>query len=300
MLHKIYKLRELYPCFATKSIEKLTSERDELIKNCEWVSPKYWEPTLSAFCPDTSMEILEGKKRPTILVCPGGGYNFCSDREAEPIALKFVSMGYNVFVLRYECAPQRYPTQLLEAAASMAFIRENAGEFHVDEEKIAIMGFSAGAHLAASLSCFWQQKFIEDTLKVTCDQIKPNATVLCYPVITSGEFAHRGSFDALLGDNANKEMLDKMSLEKQVTETVPPTFIWQTFEDDCVPVENSMLYAKALKEKNIPFELHIFEKGPHGLSLCNEITASKKEEIVPNDEVWVNLCDNFLKANLIN
>lgn len=297
MIHNVYNLREIFPQLANKSIETLTHERDQYIKENTSVRPEYWQPTLTSYCPNASREININVKRPTILICPGGGYDFCSDREGEPVALKFVSMGYNAFVLKYECAPQRYPQQLLEVAASMAYIRRNAEKFHVDDKKIVVCGFSAGAHLACSLSTFWKDKLISDTLNLKSEDIKPNLAVLCYPVITSGEFAHRGSFNALLSKDAPVELLKKMSLEKQVNADVPPTFIWQTFEDKCVPIENSMLYAKALKEQNIPFELHIYQNGPHGLSLANELTASNPNEIVPNDQNWVELCDNFIKSN---
>lgn len=299
MLHKTYKLRELYPVLATKDIETLKKERKEYLDQKKLNGPEYWEPILTAYIPDSLEDVDKDIKRPTIVIFPGGGYHMCADRVSEPVALRFVSMGYNAFVCKYECAPEKYPQQLLEAAASFAFIRKHAEEFHVDTNKMVSCGFSAGGHVAASLATFWKEDFVSKTLNVKKEDIKPNALVLSYAVITSGEFAHRGSIDNVLGDQTTPEMLEKMSLEKQVSDSVPPTFIWSTFEDDLVPVENSMLYAKALKEKDIPFELHVFEWGKHGLSLCNEITARNINEVNPKTGEWVELCDNWLKGQLI-
>lgn len=297
MNHTTYNLREIYPQLATKDVQTLTLERDQYLKEKQLDRPKYWEPTLTSYCPNTSKEIDINLKRPTILICPGGGYNFCTDGEAEPVALTFVSMGYNAFVLKYECAPVRYPQQLLEVAGAMAFIRKNSDEFHVDKDKIVICGFSAGAHVAASLSSFWREKFISETLNIKNEDTKPNLAVLSYPVITSGEFSLFRCFDALLGEKISEETLEKMSLEKQINDGVPPTFLWQTVEDELVPVENSMLYAKALKEHNIAFELHIYQNGPHGLALANEMSTKDENKLLPNVQTWIKLCDNFIKGN---
>lgn len=300
MINKTYKLREEFPALAKKDIPTLQKECKEYTKKTGndanfWAN--YREPTLTAYCPDASVEIDPTVKRPTIVICPGGGYLMCSDREAEPVALAFTSRGFNCFVLRYETAPVKYPAQLLEVSAAFAFIRRNAEEFHVDADKITVCGFSAGGHLAASLGVFWDEPFIRETLGLKENENKPNAMILGYPVITSGDFANRGSFDALIGEDAPNELIEKMSLEKQVSKKTPPAFIWQTWEDTCVPVENSMLFAKALKENDIPFDLHIFEWGGHGLACSNKTTSALDRLHVPHVEKWIGLCEEWLNKH---
>lgn len=256
-----------------------------------------YNPILTTYIQDVSDEIHPGHKRPSVVICPGGGYEFTSDREAEPIALKFMTAGFNAFVLRYSVKTTQYPAQLLQLSAAVAYVRSMAEEWHVDAEKIAVCGFSAGGHLAGSLGVFWNESFIAEKLGIEAGQNKPNAMILSYPVITSGEFAHVGSFDFLLGKEASKETREALSLEKHVSQNTPPAFIWHTFDDETVPVENALLLANALKQKDIPFELHIYNKGVHGLSLCDETTANiqSPEHISPHTATWFNLVVEWLK-----
>ena len=214
-------------------------------------------------------------KRPMMLICPGGGYEHTSDREAEPLAMHFLSIGYHVAVLRYSVAPAVYPTALLEATASMKLIHEHAKEWYVDTDKIVVQGSSAGGHLAACLAMFWHTKWLAEMAGVTNDILKPAAMLLNYPVITSGEYAHRGSFKQLLGGNETEEMLELLSLEKQVTEYTPPAFIWHTYTDQSVPVQNSLLLIEAMKKYEIPVEFHMYPVGKHGLSTCSRLTAMR-------------------------
>ena len=191
---------------------------------------------------DNSIEMHINRKRPVVVICPGGGYAMTSDREAEPIAMQYLVRGYHAVILRYSVEPVRYPLALLQLAKSVAFLRKNAAEFHIDTNKIVLQGFSAGGHLAASLGVFWKKDFIAQTLGVTSDMVKPNGMILSYPVITSGEFAHTGSFECLLGEDYND--LDKrkeQSLEFQVSKDTPTTFLWHTVTDDCVPREFSVV-----------------------------------------------------------
>lgn len=250
---------------------------------------------LSAYVRDNSAEIAPNRKRPAVVVCPGGAYAFTSDREAEPIALAFLAKGYQVFVLRYTCESMRYPTQLLQAAAAVAFVRKNAKAFHVNESAISIIGFSAGGHLAGSLGTMWNDAEISKKLGLTAEDIKPNALILSYPVITSGEFAHVGSFDNLTGEDA--KLREYMSLENRVGDHVPPTFIWHTVTDDVVPVENTLLFANALQANKVSFEMHIFPEGRHGLGLANEESASPNCDCTNTHvEQWFELCDKWLKT----
>ena len=216
-------------------------------------------------------------KRPAVIVCPGGGYGFTSPREGEPVAIQYNAAGYQAFVLWYSVAPDVWPVALLELAYSVAYVRSHAEEWGIDPDRIIVEGFSAGGHLAASLATFWNQEFVWKPLGFTKDMVKPNGAILAYPVITSGEYAHRGSFENLLGERY-EELLDYVSLEKQAGSQNPPAFIWHTYSDQAVPVENSLFFMEALRKAKVPAELHIFPEGHHGLSLANRETASSLEE----------------------
>lgn len=221
---------------------------------------------------DNSPEMLT-EERPMIIVCPGGGYHFTSDREAEVIALQYLAMGYHAAVLRYSVAPARFPAAIMELGRAVALIRANAGEWYVNRNQIVVTGFSAGGHLAASYCTFWNQAWMAEGLGVTSESLRPNGAILSYPVISSGEYGHQGSFKNLLGEDYEKRK-EEFSLEKYVGEQVPRTFIWHTYEDQLVPVQNSLMYADALVKNHIPVEFHLFEKGVHGMALGNRQTAS--------------------------
>lgn len=244
--------------------------------------------------------------RASVLICPGGGYSDISPREAEPIALEFVSKGFNAFVLDYSTADRtepRYPKQLLEASAALVYIRRNSEQYNVKKDAVSVCGFSAGGHLAASLGTLWNESVIEETLGIEHGENRPDSMVLCYPVISGGEFAHRGSFDNLIGEENNEELLHKLSLENSVGEHTPPAFIWHTLTDATVPVENSFIFANALKKANIPFELHIYPEGVHGLSLGTRETDSSNPETPrgnPHIRPWFELCSAWLSRYINN
>ena len=254
------------------------------------------DATLTGYVMDNSSEIDSQRLRPAVIVCPGGGYRFTSDREAEPIALKMNSFGCQSFVLRYSCAPAQYPTALFELATAVKLVRQRAAEFHVDPQKIVVLGFSAGGHLAANLATKWDQPELTEAGFVPAE-IKPNALALGYPVITSDAFAHEDSINALLGEKASEGSLNQVSLEKQVTEQTPPAFIWTTDDDATVPVENSLLYVRALKKVGISCELHIFAHGVHGMSLATKETATlgRPEQISGSVAVWPELFAHWLE-----
>ncbi len=252
---------------------------------------------ISIYIPENSEEININKKRETIIMCPGGGYVMTSDREAEAVALKFVAEGFNVVVLRYSVAPNKFPKALIELAATVDYVRSKSKEWNVDKDKIIVCGFSAGGHLAGSLGVLWDNKILEEALEINKDNIKPNAMILCYPVITSGEFAHKGSFDNLLGENVSEVEREKLSLEKLVSKNTPTTFLWHTFDDGAVPVQNSLFFANSLASNNVPFELHIYPNGVHGLSLCEELTAmnGQSEHINQHAGTWFKLAVEWIK-----
>ena len=233
-------------------------------------------------------------KRPVMVVCPGGAYCSVSKREGEPIALAFVSRGYHSVVLDYSVYPDAgYPTSLLELGRLVSTLRCNADKWHIDTDKIFVMGFSAGGHLAASYGCFWSEDLISESLGCDKELLRPNGLFLSYPVITSGEKAHRNSFIHLLGSRYD-ELVDKMSLENQVNSDTPPAFLWHTETDEAVPYENSVLFANALREKGIACELHLFPKGIHGLSLANAVTALDDSQIEPCCQGWVDLAVEWI------
>lgn len=258
-----------------------------------------YQPTMTLYLPDNSEKIEAGRKRPTVVICPGGGYHGTSDREAEPIAFQFIAADCNAVVVRYSCAPANFPCQIMEVAWAVSKIRENAEEWNVDLDKIAVMGFSAGGHLAASYGVHWNKDFVKEYFGFKEAENKPNGMILCYPVITGGEKAHRGSFNNLLGDKKDDpRMLDFLSCEKQVSEDTPKAFIWHTFEDEAVPVENSLLMANALAEKKINTELHIYPQGWHGLSLCNDLvykTTIDYCEHLSYLRGWIDMAIRWLK-----
>lgn len=234
--------------------------------------------------------------RPVVLICPGGAYQKTSDREAEGVAVQMCAKGFHACVLRYSVAPARFPTALLQLAKSVAWLREHAMEYHLNPEKIVVCGFSAGGHLAASLGAFWKKEFLREQTGCSQQQIRPNRLLLCYPVITAGAFAHEGSFQNLLGEEIAEEQRAEQSLELQVHPDMPPVFLWHTVTDGTVPVENSMLFASALRKSGISFEMHLYPKGGHGLALGTEETDSNDrncvEEAVQN---WVDLAADWIK-----
>lgn len=243
-------------------------------------------------------EIEPLRRHPCVVICPGGGYRFVSPREAEPIALRYAAMGYSAAVVNYSSDGYSFPTQLCELSLVMAALRRNAQEWYIDPERIAVCGFSAGGHLAASLCNLWNLPQIGRMTGVNPGENRPNAAVLCYPVITSGEFANKGSFEHLLSDFSDPEITPLLSLENSVNKDCPPTFLWHTADDDVVPVENTLLYATALRRCNIPMELHIFPHGPHGLSLADFTTTAEKAKTNPQAANWHRLSINFLDSVL--
>lgn len=259
-----------------------------------------YQPTLTCYLPSNFKAIDSERKRPAVLICPGGGYGACSDREAEPIALQYLAADMAAFVLRYSVAEDAgFPTCVLEALTALKIIRENSKEWNIAPDQIAVCGFSAGGHLAASVGAFWNAAFAKEAFG-EIELCKPNAAILCYPVITSGPWAHRGSFNRLIGEDANQQELDLVSLEKQVTESYPPTFLWHTGQDATVPPMNSILMAKALAEKEILFELHLYPTGPHGLSLSDERTANngKPAHLEKRPRAWIGDSILFLKETV--
>lgn len=282
--------------------------------------------TLTGYLVDDSPELLNGKTRPAILICPGGGYFNCSDREAEPIALRFAAMGYHAFVLRYsvymEGKPDpskvtqpltpkpwlQYPAPVLEIGRAMLLIREHAGEWLVDTDRIALCGFSAGGHNAAMFATKWHTPLVADALGGPSGQYRPAALILGYPltdyVYMDETVIRRGGMDAAFFRDSNtayigaaqpdRVLLEEVSPARNVTEHMPPTYIWATAADGLVPVQHSLRLAHALADQRIPFELHIFEEGDHGLALSDQATAGALSQTNPDAAKWVPLAETWL------
>lgn len=295
MQYDVIKLREAFPALAKEPLDKLRSNREAYCRSVGLIGRRaaFREPTLTAYCPDNAEELGTDFTRPTVILCPGGSYQHISFQE--PMALAFVSRGYNVFLLDYSVAPVRYPAALLELAASVIYLRQHATRFHVHPDAITLAGFSAGGHLVACLGTEWKQSFLSSTFQVSADSLKPNAMILGYPVISFKQFVHKGTCECLLGNCTDDGMNEQLSLENRVSSDTPPTFLWHTVADPAVPVENSLLFAQALQKQGIPFELHLYPQGGHGLSLATAETAKgDPTHINPHCATWLTLCDQWL------
>lgn len=222
-------------------------------------------------------EPVPGKPFPprrAVLVCPGGAYSHIAWREDEPIALTWANAGFQTFVLHYginENAKNYGP--LIEACTAIRYIREHAEQWHIDPDHVFITGFSAGGHLAASAGTLWDSDAVRAAFGDVPTRLgRPDGTILCYPVISSGEYAHRGSMYHLTHEGASAEEQAAFSLEHFVNKDTAPAFIWHTANDPAVPSMNSLLYASAMAKCGVPYELHIYPDGVHGLALCDERT----------------------------
>ncbi len=253
--------------------------------------------TLTALIQRDHGELRMGK-RPAMIVLPGGGLSFLSEREAEPVALAFMAHGMNSFILRYSIGEfGNFPLPLLDASLAVAHVRENADLYNVDPDRIYVVGFSAGGYVAAMLGVRWHDEFIREELGIEYGQNRPDGVILSYPVITAGEYAHRGTIVNSIGERPSDEDLYDHSLENLVSEKTPPTFLWHTANDSTVPVENSLYFAASLSKEKIPFELHIYPDGPHGLSLANSETSCGNGSLEDRRiSEWVRLAAEWIQT----
>lgn len=225
--------------------------------------------------------------RGAVLVCPGGGYVNRAPHEAEPIARRFNDCGFHAFVVQYRVSPHRHPAPLLDASRALRLIRAHADEWHVDPDRIAVCGFSAGGHLTASLGVHYGMDVLNVGDDLDAISARPDALILGYPVISDGPFGHSGCIDNLLGTGAPPELRQMMSLELQVNAQTPPAFLWHTADDPVVPVENSLLFAMALRKHGVPFEVHVYPHGRHGVGLSADDA---------HISTWTDLCCGWLKG----
>lgn len=240
----------------------------------------------------TPSKEINPKLRPATVIFPGGGYEFLSDREGEPVALAFLNLGYGAFVLNYSVR-YPYPVPLNEAFMAMAYIRENAARYCIDGKKVAAIGFSAGGHLAGLLATATKGETKSIPVKTP---VRPDAVILSYPVVTMGKYTHEGTRNVIT--DGGKIPYDVLSVERRVAKESVPAFIWHTTEDHCVPVENSLMLAEAYRREGVPFGMVIFEKGWHGLSLCNAETDDRNEcdLRISSAGKWLTLALDWLSA----
>ena len=270
----------------------------------ERINLKDYYPTLendtflTTYCPDNFNEWSSKEKRKGLLILPGGGYEFVSEREAEPVALRFAGQNIACFVLKYNVGSKlKNPSPFLEAFAALSYIRRNSEKYHILVDKLSVLGFSAGGHLAATISCYHNSQEYADLLNIPLEEMKINGCLLSYPVITMDDFTHEGTRRQIT-ENI-EELLTKMSIEKNVTKDFPKTFIWHTTFDNCVPVKNSLVLANALSENKVFYELHIYPMHDHGQSLSDESVYYNPDEKfikeIKYNTQWVDNAIHFIK-----
>lgn len=239
-------------------------------------------PTLTPFL--APKEMATGA---AIVTCPGGGYAHLADvHEGSDVARWLNSLGVSAFVLKYRLGMRYHqPNQLLDVARALRTVRARAKEWNLDERRIGVLGFSAGGHLASTLGTHFDAGRADSPDPIERVSSRPDLMILIYPVITMGEFTHGGSKLNPLGENPTPELINLYSNELHITKETPPVFLVHTMNDTVVPVENSMMFAAALREANVPFEFHLYERGPHGFGLA------------PNDPIlatWAARCADWL------
>lgn len=280
--------------------------------------------TLTAYVP--YQVGVQQNERPAIIICPGGAYLYTSDREAEPVALRFASLGYVTFVLHYNtyygAAPVtpenqqnpnplvKFPQPLYDVAKAIATVRTNADKWNINPDHITVAGFSAGGHLAASIGVHWDKPYISEYIGTTSEQIKPNALILGYALldsVLSMELMNEEEavkYKDMLGlmnhvvlgtTDQDQDALEGFSPARYIGDHTPPTFLWHTAQDDLVLSANSLQFAMGLVKFRIPYELHVFEEGGHGLSLSDRTTATNENQINAAVTNWVNFADEWLQ-----
>jgi len=256
---------------------------------------KLWDEKTPAYQPEFGQKVpslepyilASDKPHAAMIVCPGGGYYGKAPHEGEPVALWLNRIGLSTFVLDYRVFPYHHPAPMLDVQRAIRKVRFHCTRWNIDPHKIGILGFSAGGHVASTAATHFDPGNPDALDPIDRVSSRPDALVLCYPVITFTEFRHDGSRVALIGENPPEELVHYLSNETQVTSSTPPTFLWHTANDDGVPVENSLLFAGSLSRNKVPFDLHIFQDGPHGVGLAEDN---------PTLSAWTRLCENWLRS----
>jgi acetyl esterase/lipase len=269
--------------------------------------------TLTAYIQDNQGDNLSSNQRPAIVICPGGAYMGITEKEAEPVALRFVSSGYQAFVLRYSVGAElaRFPAPFLDAAKAIMMVRKNTVRWGIHPDRITLCGFSTGGQVAAILGTTWQEEYLKKALGEENHYFQPNALLLGYPLLNMEYFQSRNRdrslemstllemmFGTVYGtSNPSQAQLEQWNPTSQMTTHMPPTFLWITSEDSLMGVDGALEFIKALARNQIPYEFHLFEKGTHGLSLADETVgyAEADKNGIRNTDKWVELALEWLK-----
>ena len=243
-------------------------------------------PRLTAYPLESAADATRPLARPkgALIVLPGGGYEGHAEYEGEPVARWLNSIGYCAFVLHYRVAPYRHPWPLADVQRAVRCVRRQRARWGVEPDRIGVLGFSAGGHLAGCAGILHVSAYepVDETDTVDA---RPDFMVLCYPVITFGPHRHDGSMRNLLGQAPDPDLRRMLSLETSVTSRSAPAFLWHTANDELVPVQNSLLLAESLGRSKVPYELHVFPDGRHGMAM-----ATEREDL----RAWITLCEAWL------
>lgn len=251
--------------------------------------------------------------RPAIIICPGGSYHHIGEKESEPAALGFFSEGYNAFVLSYSTGLGRgnLPIPIVQIAKTIAYVRQNAKNWKIDPDNITVCGFSAGGHAAAAFGALWNEKWLQESTGMEAEMFRPNALLLCYPLLDIRGFCEmhikkdpqtQSYMESIYLNlfaklNPSEEELDRWDIKRLINQNMPPVFLWTTVNDDIVDVSQSIEFVSGLAKYGIPFEYHVFEKGPHALSGADALSGYSKSQIqeLGNASRWRKLAIKWLE-----
>jgi acetyl esterase/lipase len=268
----------------------MISKKIDLYAHFGITRPEGCSGYLEVYAHDMSGAFVKNRIRPAMLVLPGGGYGYCSEREKEPIVFNYLANGFNCYCLDYSvCKNAKYPNPVLEAVMAVLYIRQTAEEYSVDTTKVSGVGFSAGGHLLGMLVTAYKNKEIKDILGDVVENARLDGAVFSYPVILTDN-THKGSIQNITG--GDDALLPVVDISKNINSQSTPAFIWTTVNDGAVPSESSLELACAYKRAGVPFELHMFENGVHGLSTATEEVNSPNPAVA----VWIELSFTWLKS----
>lgn len=267
---------------------------------------------------EANSEIDINRKYPMMVIVPGGAYLWTSWREEEPIALEFLGKGFSCVVFEYATEglafyeepidytknpASSFPNPIVDLTKTLAYIRENADEWNIDFNSINVMGFSAGGNLVAQLGVYWKEEWLENLSNITCDQYQPNSICLAYAAVNivsdlREQKPERITF-ATLGKEISQQRADMVNVMDKANKNVPPTFIWHTMEDPYVPADGALKFALGLHQNCVPYEIHLYQKGKHGLGLADYRTDSKANRSQSDNQAssWIDLYLGWLEKN---
>lgn len=268
--------------------------------------------TLTAYIQDSFQEYQSITERPAVILCPGGAFLGITEKEAEPVALQFIAEGYQVFLLRYSVGLEaaRLPNPMIDAAKAISFVRENAKRWYINPNKIILTGFSTGGFVAAALGATWQEDYLSKALNVDNSILKPNALLLAYPILDmkllQEQLKNKSQemqtliemmFQVIYGTQyPNQAQLDEWKIRRRITASMPPTFLWSTTEDGIIGNSANLEFVQILNAINIPYEFHLFQLGPHGISLGDYRVGYSEKQVKSfgNSIKWIDMALNWI------